>query len=95
MARRAASGCATSLGLRQEAAERLVAAAPFASVAEAAQRGGLRRDELDALAHAGAFAAFGLARRDALWQAAAVERDPTSLLARVRPPRRGVAAAAR
>ena len=48
--------------------------------------GGLRRDELEALAHAGGFAAFGLTRREALWQAAAVERDPSSLLARVRPP---------
>jgi error-prone DNA polymerase len=77
------------LGLRAEAAARLVAARaerPLASVADAAQRGGLRPPELDALAHAGAFAAFGLARREALWQAAAVERDPTSLLARIRPP---------
>jgi error-prone DNA polymerase len=79
-------GLRYAAGLRQEAAERLVAARPFASAAEVAQRGGLRRDELDALAHAGALAVFGLARRDALWQAAAVERDPTSLLARVRPP---------
>src|SRR5207249_3770629 len=30
---------------------------------------------------------FGLERRAALWQAAAVERDPASLLARVRPTR--------
>jgi error-prone DNA polymerase len=74
------------LGLRREAAERLVAARPFASVAAAAQAGRLRQNELDALAHAGAFAALGLARRDALWQAAAAERDPQSLLARVRPP---------
>ncbi len=73
------------LGLRQEAAERLVAARPFASVAEAAQGGQLRQNELDALAHAGAFATLGLARREALWQAAAAERDPRSLLARVRP----------
>ncbi|HUE31272.1 MAG TPA: error-prone DNA polymerase, partial [Verrucomicrobiae bacterium] len=76
-------------GLRAEAAARLVAARPLASVAEAAQRGGLTRSELETLAHAGAFAAFGLARREALWQAAAVERDPTSLLARVHPPRAG------
>jgi error-prone DNA polymerase len=34
----------------------------------------------------GALATFGLTRRDALWQAAAVEHDATSLLARVRPP---------
>src|SRR5256712_8947735 len=74
------------LGLREEAARWLVAGRPFASVAEAAQRGRLRKDEVEALAHAGAFAAFGLTRREALWQAAAAERDPASLLARVRPP---------
>src|SRR5437773_2556090 len=74
------------LGLGGEAARRLVAGRPLASVAEAAQRGLLRKDEVEALAHAGAFAAFGLTRREALWQAAAAERDPASLLARVRPP---------
>src|SRR5437667_679299 len=72
-------------GLRAEAAERLVAARPLGSVAEAAQRAELTRSELETLAHAGAFAAFGLARREALWQAAAVERDPASLLARACP----------
>src|SRR5262249_48635943 len=51
-----------------------------------AQRGTLRKNELEALAHCGALSAFGLTRRDALWQAAAVERDATSLLARVRVP---------
>ncbi|HYV56850.1 MAG TPA: error-prone DNA polymerase, partial [Candidatus Nitrosopolaris sp.] len=74
------------LGLRREAAERVVAGRPFTTVAGVAQAGGLRRDELEVLAHAGAFAAFGLTRRKALWQAAAVERDSSSLLARVRPP---------
>src|SRR5437899_6832235 len=73
------------LGLRKAAAQRIVAARPFASVAEAAQRAELRADELEVLAHAGAFSALGLARREALWQAAAAERDPASLLARVRP----------
>jgi error-prone DNA polymerase len=73
-------------GLRQEAAERLVASRPFDSMADAAQRGALRTYEIEALAHAGALATFGLTRRDALWQAAAVEHDATSLLARVRPP---------
>jgi error-prone DNA polymerase len=77
------------LGLREEAAQRMVAGRPLGSVAEAAQRGGLRQNEIDALAHAGAFAPFGLARREALWQAAAAERDATSLLARVRPPAAG------
>ncbi len=73
------------MGLRQESTERLVAARPLASTAEVAQRGALRKNELEALAHAGALSAFGLARRDALWQAAAVERDARSLLARIRP----------
>src|SRR5256712_1815024 len=72
-------------GLRAEAAERLVAARPLGSVAEAAQRAELTRSELETLAHPGAFAATGLARREALWQAAAVERDSASLLARARP----------
>jgi error-prone DNA polymerase len=74
------------LGLRREAAERIVAGRPVGSVAEAAQCGGLRRDEVEALAHAGAFGVFGLERREALWQAGAVERDGGSLLARVHPP---------
>jgi error-prone DNA polymerase len=73
------------LGLREVAAQRLVIARPFASITEAAQLAELRADELEALAHAGAFAALGLTRREALWQAAAAERDPQSLLARVRP----------
>jgi error-prone DNA polymerase len=73
-------------GLREGAGRRLVAARPLASVAVTAQAGRLRANEIEALAHAGAFASLGLARRDALWQAAAAERDPSSLLARVRPP---------
>jgi error-prone DNA polymerase len=73
-------------GLRQEAAERMIAGRPFDSMADVAQRGALRTHELEALAHAGALATFGLTRRDALWQAVAVEHDATSLLARVRPP---------
>ncbi|HWP65988.1 MAG TPA: error-prone DNA polymerase [Candidatus Limnocylindria bacterium] len=76
------------MGLRRDAAERLIAARPLDSVASAAQAGRLRRDEVETLAHAGAFAAFGLTRREALWQASAVERDPASLLSRVRPARR-------
>jgi error-prone DNA polymerase len=59
---------------------------PFDSAADLAARCALRRDELDTLAHVGALAAFGLDRRAALWQVAALERDPTSLLAHIRPP---------
>jgi error-prone DNA polymerase len=66
-------------GLREEAGKRIEeerAKAPFASVAEVITRCGLRDDEAQTLAHLGAFAAFGLSRRDALWQAAAVPRGP-------------------
>jgi error-prone DNA polymerase len=74
-------------GLRQAAAERIVAARPFTSTGDLARRAALQRDELEAIAHAGALADFGLSRREALWQVAAIERDATSLLARVRQPR--------
>jgi error-prone DNA polymerase len=76
-------------GLREELGrriERLRTERPFRSLADFAARSGCGRRELDALAYAGAFAAFGLERRAALWQVAAVERDPQSLLAGVEPP---------
>jgi error-prone DNA polymerase len=66
-------------GLREEAGKRLGAErarAPFVSVADVATRCQLRDNELQTLAHIGAFAAFGLTRRAALWQAAAVRREP-------------------
>ncbi len=75
-------------GLREEVAiaiERVRARRPFDSLADFTARVALNRRELDALAYAGAFAAFGMTRRDAMWNAAAVERDPKSLLARARP----------
>lgn len=76
-------------GLREELGRRIEAERarrPFASIADFAARLGPSRRELDSLANAGAFAVFGLERREALWQAAAVERDPKSLLAGVEPP---------
>jgi error-prone DNA polymerase len=77
-------------GLRQEVGlriERARAARPFSSVADLAARAGPNRRELDAMAHAGALGALGrgLQRRDAQWQAAAVELDRASLLAGVEP----------
>ena len=57
----------------------------FDSIADFTARVGPGRRELDSLAYAGAFASFGHTRRDALWNAAAVERDPSSLLAQARP----------
>ncbi len=62
-------------GLREAAGTRIAAErqrAPFTSVADVAARCGLRDNELSTLAHIGAFAAFGITRRTALWQAAAV-----------------------
>jgi error-prone DNA polymerase len=70
------------LGLRIEH-ERSVR--QFSSIADFTARVGPNRREIDALAYAGAFSAFGHTRRDAMWNAAAVERDPESLLAGVRP----------
>jgi error-prone DNA polymerase len=50
---------------------------PFTSVADVAARAELRQDELETLAHIGAFASLGLTRRDALWQAAALPERNT------------------
>jgi error-prone DNA polymerase len=69
-------------GLRIER-ERI--ARPFTSIADFTARVAPNKRELDATAYAGAFAAFGLTRREALWQAVAVERDPASLLAGAEP----------
>ncbi len=71
-------------GLREETGlriERERSSRPFESIAEFTARVAPNKRELDAIAYAGAFAVFGLTRREALWQAAAVERDPASLLA--------------
>jgi error-prone DNA polymerase len=71
-------------GLREESAgriERARADRQFDSIADFTARVGPNRRELEATAYAGAFAAFGMTRREALWQASAVERDPRSLLA--------------
>ncbi|HLI80340.1 MAG TPA: OB-fold nucleic acid binding domain-containing protein [Candidatus Binataceae bacterium] len=78
------------MGLREDVARRIQAErarAPFASLADFTARTAPNRRELDALAYAGAFACFGMTRREALWQAAAVERDPKSLLAGIEPKR--------
>jgi error-prone DNA polymerase len=75
-------------GLRAETGARIErerAARPFASIADFTARAAPNRRELDALAYAGAFAPFGMHRRAALWQAAAVERDPCGLFAGVEP----------
>ncbi|MGH7984930.1 MAG: OB-fold nucleic acid binding domain-containing protein, partial [Candidatus Binataceae bacterium] len=58
---------------------------PFKSLADFASRVAPNEREMDSLAWAGAFATFGHSKREALWQAAAVERDPSSLLAGAEP----------
>jgi len=66
-------------GWREEAANRIESErdrAPFTSIADVITRCGLRDHEAQALAHIGAFAAFGHTRREALWQAAAVQKEP-------------------
>jgi error-prone DNA polymerase len=75
-------------GLREETGlriERERCARKFMSIADFTARAAPNKRELDAIAYAGACATFGLTRREALWQAAAVERDPSSLLAGAAP----------
>jgi len=78
-------------GLREPTGRALVEArqrAPFTSTADLTARVPLERRELDALAELGALASIDPAareRRAALWQVAALERDPRSLFAGVAP----------
>src|SRR5260370_3875827 len=82
MGPRMATGRGEKIALRTEAGR---GRRRFDSIADLTARVGPNRREIDALAYAGAFANFGLTRRDAMWNAAAVERDPDSLLAGVKP----------
>jgi error-prone DNA polymerase len=76
------NGLREETGLRAESERRR---SPFRSIADFTARVAPNKRELAAIAYSGAFAAFGLTRREALWQAAAVERDPNSLLAGSKP----------
>jgi error-prone DNA polymerase len=72
-------------GLREVAGTGIEAARaerPFTSLVDLALRCRLQRSELDTLAYIGALGPFGFSRRAALWQTAAVERNPDSLFAR-------------
>ncbi len=79
-------------GLAKETGEQIAAErrrAPFASLADFAQRIAPRRNEIDSLAEAGTLASIDPAartRRSALWQVSALERDPRSLFAGKPPP---------
>jgi error-prone DNA polymerase len=70
-------------GLRQAAAEAIVAARPFASIDDLARRvTGLRKDELTRLAEVGALNTLERShRRDALWMVARAARPVGPLLA--------------
>lgn len=57
-------------GLREEAARALVAAReerPFSDLSDLFRRGGLRREELAAVARVGGLDGFGMNRREAVW----------------------------
>ncbi|MCC6850391.1 MAG: error-prone DNA polymerase [Deltaproteobacteria bacterium] len=74
-------------GLREAAGRRIERErrhAPFDGLADLVERAGLREDERTRLAQAGACAAYGMRRRDVLWQLAALERRPGTLVARAR-----------
>ncbi len=79
-------------GLAKETGERIAmerAQAPFEGLADFAKRVAPKRDETFALAESGALASIDPAaptRRSAIWQVAAVERDPQSLFAGAKPP---------
>ena len=79
-------------GLRAESAQHIEAARsekPFAHVADLGKRAALSRAELLTLAELGALASIdpdASSRRAALWQVAALERDPRSLFAGTSPP---------
>ena len=81
----AGKGRAVRLGLRlvkgigEAAARRIVAARPFASVAELAEKAALSRGEVTALAAAGALASLTGHRRLAHWKAAGVENSSGTL----------------
>jgi len=64
-------------GLGEDDAEAVVAAQPFRSIGELAQRTPISEDELRALVESGACDCFGLARRELLWQLGLVPRPQT------------------
>jgi len=64
-------------GLGEDDAEAVVAAQPYASIRELAQRTPLSHDELRALVESGACDLLGLKRRELLWQLGLVPRPAT------------------
>jgi error-prone DNA polymerase len=64
-------------GVGEDDAEVVVAARPYSSIRDLAQRAALRDDELRALAESGACDCFGIPRRELLWQLGLVPRPAT------------------
>jgi error-prone DNA polymerase len=64
-------------GVGEDDAESVVAAQPFTSIRELAQRTPLSHDELVALVESGACDCFGVKKRDLLWQLGLVPRPTT------------------
>ncbi|GAA4540770.1 error-prone DNA polymerase [Amycolatopsis samaneae] len=73
------TGLGTVRTIGEELAKAIVAeradAGPFTSMSDLARRVRLTRPQVEALATAGAFACFGLERREALWAAGAAAED--------------------
>ncbi|MCM3886432.1 error-prone DNA polymerase [Frankia sp. R82] len=67
--------------LARRIVERRMADGPYADMADLVRRVGVSVDQLEALATAGAFGCFGLARREALWAAGAVAQARPDRLA--------------
>jgi error-prone DNA polymerase len=63
-------------GLQREAADRLIARRPYASVEELRSRGGVPVHAIQRLAAADAFRSMGLDRRSALWDSRALRQAP-------------------
>ncbi len=67
------------IGIREQAGRRIAAEreqSPYTSVADVVHRALLQKEEVEKLAYLGAFAALGMTRREALWQASAIIKEP-------------------
>jgi error-prone DNA polymerase len=77
---RLASGLAEEEGRLIVKTRRSGNGSPYGTVEEVARRSGVSRRAIEALAEADAFASLGTTRRDAMWDAKAIERDIPPLL---------------
>ena len=77
---RLAGGLAAEDGQRIARIRRSGNGSPYGSVDEVVRRTGVGRKAIEALAEADAFASLGASRREAMWEAKAIERDVPPLL---------------